>query len=230
MFIGLICLTLFLPILYLHGVRVIDNDVALLYAMAERLVNGESMILSIWDTNPPLSVLFYAPATFIKNNLNLPAYLSVSIYIFSILSFLLLLVYALLFSVKFSDRHHPLLIFYSFIFANILMPFIEFGERDQFIMCGLMILTLVQIHILHKSDVSKPILYSAAFVASILILMKPHHGLIPALMICYRLIKERQIRTLINADFIALSVTTATYIACTLIFFRDIFQTFFRPR
>jgi hypothetical protein len=56
-------------------------------------------------------------------------------------------------------------------------------------------------------------------------MLKPHHGLLPTLLLCHRMIKHKKFWTIVkDPDFISLATATVTYLLVCFLFFGDYIQ------
>ena len=96
-----------------------------------------------------------------------------------------------------------------------------FGERDHLIGIALVPFVLMQYALTKNMIIPKKIQWSVFLIGALIILLKPHHGLIPFCMIVHRLIVQKNLRVFRDADFIALTVTVLSYVALLFLAFTD---------
>lgn len=97
----------------------------------------------------------------------------------------------------------------------------QYGERDQYVGLALIPFTLMQLAITYKLPYPKALKWPVFLVGSMLILLKPHHGLIPTLLLLHRMIVQRRWTIVKDVDFLSLLMMTSSYIAATWFFFPD---------
>jgi len=89
------------------------------------------------------------------------------------------------------------------------------------IITGLLPFFLAQYTISKQAPVPKGLLHTALIFGGILILIKPHYGLVPTLVFAVRALQRGVLAVIKSPDFIILSILTASYILVCLTFFMD---------
>lgn len=209
------------PWFYLRVQQATHSDMLWLGESALRLLDGKSMSEAAYDPNPPLSILIYVLPALAQKFLALPLHIGVQIQAFTILA---LSSFALLKSLKaFSElsaysRH---ILICGYLLLNTVGAGLTFGERDQLI--GMVLPPLVAIQLGLTTRTVRPSVWVWLFsmLAALLILLKPPHGLLPAILLLHRVCVQRNLRVLRDPDFVSLSVMTVGYMAAIWIFFRD---------
>lgn len=204
----------------------LNSDHAWLLEAAQRLLNGEPMSTSFFDPNPPLSVLLYVPSVWLMESgiidKTYAHYVLTAICVF-LGTFIL---NNLLKRFESLDRDARSVLVFGFICANTILTSsgeLYFGERDQFIFIGLIILSALQILITHEKQ-TKASIKNALIVTSCtwLILLKPHYFIIPFLFLLHRLIITKHIKScIVSMDTIFMSLTTSIYLFIVFVFFTD---------
>lgn len=96
------------------------------------------------------------------------------------------------------------------------------GERDHWVAMGLVPLTLIQIALNFRLPRPGTKTLLAIIVPCALALMlKPHHGLLPAILIVHRLWRERRLPDLRDLDLIVLALIAVSYVLATIVLFPD---------
>lgn len=190
----------------------VNSDVAWLSLCAERLINGGTLTNSCYDTNPPLSVLVYAPFIWLSRITTLPNY---SFIFWVTLALIMFATYA---TYKLSRNN---ILTASFLAAVTIIPSLYYAERDHFIAIMLLPFILLQLSITKKETLNTALKYSVLILGSLALLLKPHFGLIPIFMILHRMRYQRTIWVLKDADFIVLAVSCLTYLAIIFTFYND---------
>lgn len=218
-----------LVVLWLAGVfeTALNYDHAFLLEAARRMVDGARMSEAYFDTNPPLSVIFYAPIVFMERSGLFPA--PYTIYTYTAIVITLFSIHLLRLARYYPEisSHQKIVLFFGFIIANTTLTAsreLFFGERDQFIFIGLLTILLYQDILLRKPQGFrfKPLDILILALATFCILLKPHYLLVPALMALYRLYKTRDFpKIILSPDTLVIAAVTAAYILSVFIFFPD---------
>ncbi|MFP4313489.1 MAG: hypothetical protein ACLFR0_04085 [Alphaproteobacteria bacterium] len=208
----------FLPSLY---TSVLSSDVSILVSFAERVADGMQMSKAYYDPNPPMSMLIYVPVVWIARLLDLELYRVHFFYsgFFVLLSFGLSAY--LMRRMSFIDPALRQIFLMLGLFGLFVSPSIHFGDRDHLIICGLLPFILVQICLLKYIRVNKFILVTALLLGTLGVLIKPHYGLLPTLLLAWRFWQERDWRIVLAPDFMALASGVIAYAIIIALFFSD---------
>ncbi len=201
----------------------INVDIAFLALSAERLLNGEMMSVSYYDTNPPLSILLYTPAAFLTGLSSIPLYITTILCSGFYLLISTCCTYALLKKLPWT-QHDPQkrhLILITYLFANTVAVNHDFGQRDHILGMALFPFVLAQILITLKISFSGWSKWTSLIFGSITLLLKPHYGLIPVAILLFRMAYQRRFWIIKDADFLCLATTTLSYLAIIFLFFHD---------
>lgn len=200
--------------------KVYDPDLAILTSFAQRILNGGSMSAMAYDPNPPLSFIVYMPVLWIKGLTGMAIYNANFIYSLVLLAASFVLSAALLKRFELEPAaFHTLLGLY--LITQVMVPALDFGDRDHVIMLGLIPFLLAQLAIWKKIELSKTLLYSALAFGTIAVLMKPHYGLLPTVFIVWRFFARDKMDVLRQPDFLALAGGVIAYLGILLIAFPD---------
>lgn len=188
---------------------------------AGRLLNGERMSDSYYDPNPPLSIILYTiPALISKIGL-LPIHMAVFYYTIAILAFMAFLLARIIKAVPQSDNQTLFLCVAAFIIANTTLTAITFTERDQILGMALCPFVLTQVFITKKWELPRWLRHTSLLCGAIFVLLKPHHGLLPTLILLHRAISQKRIDLWKDADFIYLACGVLAYAVLCLTYFKD---------
>ncbi len=195
-----------------------DNN-AVLIIYAERLLNGGQFGLNIFDTNPPLSILIYLPVAFAHKYLNIPIHFGNFIYP------LLLLVLSVVFAKKILNQStlktHSTFILCLFTLGVTFSAPQSWGERDLLAFFGLfpyafLIFTRTE----NKDAVSPRFALWVSIFSTVLILLKPHYGLLPLGLFIHRWLKTKSLKLIINSpEFTTPVIGTLIYALSVVVFF-----------
>lgn len=111
---------------------------------------------------------------------------------------------------------------FGFLASITILTNITYAERDHVIALGLLPFVLIQFAITRKIKLPRKILIPVLILGTLAILIKPHFGLLPTIILLNRMILQKRLFSIIkDLDFIILAVMSASYIAITIIIFPD---------
>lgn len=203
---------LLLPWVYIQSQMSVNSDVAWLSICAERLLNGGTLTHSCYDTNPPLSILIYAPFIWLSKLTAIPSYHLIFWLTLGLIGYAAAATYRL-------SQNKTLTI--AFLASITIIPSLYYAERDHFIAIILLPFILMQLSITKKEGISAFWTYSILILGSIALLLKPHFGLIPAFMFLHRMRYQRKIWIIKDIDFIILSCSCIFYLTAIFLFYSD---------
>ena len=199
----------------------ITADTLWLCDAAGRLLSGQNMADAYYDPHPPLSVLLYVLPVLASMTGLIPVYHAVFGYVLLILAGSAWLTYRILKSVPGIDHTTVMTATVALVMANTILPSISFTERDQILGILLLPFVLAQIGITKKWPMPRLLKHIALCAGALIILVKPHHGLLPTLILLHRMIRQRRISVWKDADFLYLSGAVLTYTVILFIYFSD---------
>lgn len=201
---------------------VYDSDLAILSGFAARMLEGHKFSEMYYETNPPLSIIIYAPVVLLQSISGWPVYLvNLGYTLFWVLASFAASAVLLQHIKGIETGYARHLLLAGFILTQIGIPSHEFGDRDHLAVLGLIPFTLLQILILQDQKPQFWTKYGVLIFGTIAILIKPHYGLVPALMIAYRFFRKDGFAVIKGADFIALASGVMVYAAIVIIVFND---------
>ncbi len=199
----------------------ITADTLWLCDAAGRLLSGEKMGESYYDPNPPLSVLLYVPPVLLSLTGWATVYQSVFFYVLLLLAGASFATYCILKFIPGLEATTILLITVTLIIFNTIVTSISFTERDQMIGMWLLPFVLTQIAITKKWPLPSTLKHATLLTGAVLILLKPHYGLFPALILLHRVVTQKRLNVWKDADFLYLACAVLSYAAILVIFFSD---------
>lgn len=208
---------LYIPALYS---AVISSDIAILISFAERILDGMKLSEAYYDPNPPMSMMIYIPVVLASRVFDIAVYHAHFYYTLIIVATSFGLSALLLRRIE-MDHYLRNLLMISGLAALFIAPSTAFGDRDHLIICGLLPFTLVQICFLKNIPVPGYLKYPALFLGTIGVLIKPHYGLLPSVLLAWRFIKTRDFKIVFHSDFLFLTVGVLSYAAILFIYFSD---------
>ena len=211
-----------LPMLWYQFQIALNTNHAWLLIVAERFLHGGQYGSAFYEPNPPMSILIYVPQYLMHDWFGIPLHLVP-------VSFGLAFLFAASAALYYQLQKHTLvkepaintLILLSFILAGVFMPGnIYFSERDHFVFLTLVPTLYAQLAITNGAY-ARPVLGRAGFLLSgLLLLIKPHYGLFPALIFLHRLYKTRSLKSVTHApDFQGLALSVFIYALIIVLIF-----------
>ncbi|PJB72606.1 MAG: hypothetical protein CO093_02710 [Alphaproteobacteria bacterium CG_4_9_14_3_um_filter_47_13] len=188
-FIMTLCL---LPWFVVQSQLSINGDTAWLLTAARRLLDGGMMSTDFYETNPPLSVLYHIPPVFLAKILAVPEYILVFLYFSGLIALSACAVNAVLKSWDFLETEQRYMIVAAFLVGNTILTAIALGEREHIIFLGLMPFLLAQLSLTWKHPLSRKLLWVLMIFGTFAVLLKPHYGLLPTLLLVHRMIVQKR--------------------------------------
>ena len=199
----------------------INVDIAYLTLSAGRLLAGEAMSEAYYDTNLPLSIIVQIPAALIAKITPIPLYYATTIYVFILLGLSTLATNLLLKKINEITISQRYIVLSVFIIMNTIKLGYDFGQKDHIIAMALFPLILAQVLITARIDFNNFLKCSVLFAGSLLILLKPHYGLVPAAIFLHRIFYQRRLSVFKDIDFLFLAGMALIYVASIFLFFPD---------
>lgn len=211
-----------LPWLYFRTQQTVHPDMLWLYECMTRIFHGGTMSGQAFETNPPLSLLLYFIPVTLKEYLDWPFHITGLAQSLAILTAGGAALGAALKRFAFLSEAHQLTILLGYIVANTICTNMLFGERDHLIAMILPGFALWQVLLTQQPERRPGLLtWAYLFLSSILLLLKPHYGILPVVILLHRLWQRGFLQMLRSPDFIALSISTIAYAALIWFAFRD---------
>ncbi|MGH1377654.1 MAG: hypothetical protein ACRBB3_02420 [Alphaproteobacteria bacterium] len=211
-----------IPWLLVQYQKSVNCDVSWLTVCVKRLISGLPLSQGCFDTNPPLNVLIYSPFALIAEALSIETYNAIFCGTLFLIILLTITTYKTLKYFKFFNENDRFLITLGSLCTLTIIPALSFAERDHFIAIAILPFVLTQLAITYKYSSSWFLKYFTIIVGSVLILIKPHFGLIPAFIFIHRAVYYKSILKVIKSpDFIILSIFSTSYLLIVYFFFRD---------
>ncbi len=204
-----------LPFEYL---KAITPDIFWLMGAAGKLLHGARMVDAVYDPSPPLSIAVYIPA-YLLSHCGISEELAVIVTTLAYAFVSCLAVYAL--GRRIVGRDEALVVTISFFLAETVLSTAEFGQRDQIIVFSLLPFVLGQILLTRRIACPRLLLYVVFASGAVLVLLKPHFGLVPAVFLIHRGIVQKRWSVVRDPDFVLLSLFSILYVASVWLFFRD---------
>lgn len=205
----------------------LHSDLVWLYEAFARFAGGQSMAQSIFEPNPPLSLLTYALPYMISTLTGISAQITIFVYVMLLLALAALSVGFIVMRLTRGDQIACVAIVGGFIVSQSLMTNMLYGERDHLLALGLIPFVLFQYALNRGLVVPASWRWPVFMIGAFLILLKPHHGLIPFLMVLDGVRRTRSFTVLWRADTLSLVVMVLVYALLLLFVFPDYVSTIF---
>ncbi len=198
-----------------------NHDVFWLFTGYKRLMAGETMLQSFYETNPPLSVFIYTPAFWLADHAWLSLPRAIILYTTTLLALALTAtVYAVRY-ISTLSRHQVLLICAGMLVCGTLMAGSNYGQRDHYLALAavpVVLLLLGRTLAPRRMNITDIAILA---IGTLFLLLKPYYGLLPAFLMLHRAVSQRRFAALWDGDFVIMALVTAGYAACVYIFFND---------
>lgn len=209
------------PWLYVHTQAMVNGNVAWLLIAAGRMLDGLSMAQSIYETNPPMSILFYTPHVLAMRFFHLPPEIGPPLVTALMLLLSLLASAKILKGFEYLNALERNAVLIAQTVALTSLSAIYFMDREHLMLMALIPFLLSQLALTEKRPPPPALLWPVMIAGAFAVLVKPHYGLLPAALILHRLIAHRNLNLLRQPDFAILAIATLAYIALIALAFRD---------
>ena len=199
----------------------LHSDLVWLYEGFVRLMSGQAMAQSIFEPNPPLSLFTYAIPYGLSALTGLPSYITIFVYVMAMLGAAAVVVKYVVTKITGPNSFAPLLVTSAFVISQSIMTTSLYGERDHLIAIALVPFVLMQYALTKGLVIPQKLQWPIFLIGAVVILLKPHHGLIPFFMIIHRMLRQNNLRFLHDADFLSLAFVTLTYVVLLFFCFVD---------
>lgn len=216
-----IAFAILLPWLIVQSQAMLNGNVSWLLIAAERMVNGESALQSIYESNPPLSIIIYIPHILFSRllYLDIPTAAMILSALFIIISLTATSKILKFFSCLNVNEQRALL--FGATSSITVITSIYFMDREHFMMMALIPFILCQYALTYKIPLPRSLLWPVLALGSIMLLVKPHYGVLPVAFFCHRMIVQRKLLIFKDPDFIALLTATIAYVLALITFYQD---------
>lgn len=210
-----------IPWLYNRITMSLAGNITWLLIGADRIFQGQSFLQHVYETNPPLCVFIYLPHVLLSYVLSLSLPTAATITTLAMIGLSVLTSSEILKRLTFISplERHAMTV--TIIASLTLLSDVFFADREHLVLLALVPFLLCQYAMTEKVKLPAVILYPTLLAGTIMILVKPHYGLLAVFMFLQRLIRQRRISIVLDHDFLLLSVMTVCYIGFVFIFHHD---------
>ncbi|MDB5491668.1 MAG: hypothetical protein JWO78_1517 [Micavibrio sp.] len=217
----LILLAALVPWFIVRIQQAANSDILWLCEALHRYFSGCSLSDCAFETNPPLSLLIYTLPVLGQDWLGLPLHYTVFLQTCAILLFSTWATYKILTAWGKLQANDIYIIVTAYLLANTVGSSLYFGERDHLVGMALVPFVLMQLTLTYNLKRAGNLKWTVFLFGGLFILVKPHHGLLPSLLLLQRLFHRRNLSVLRDADFLTLAVMTPLYMAFVALAFPD---------
>lgn len=210
-----------LPWLYLRSQQATQSDMLWLTEALQRVLAGGKMSEVAYETNPPLSLVIYILPVLAKSFLPIPLHYAAFAQTLILTIFSTFAVHKIITAWKVFQAAEINIMTAAYLLAVTVMVSIYYGERDHLLALGLVPFVLLQVSLTFKLPRPKGWTMPVLAVGAIVILLKPHHGLLPTIMLAHRAITQRRLSVVFDADFLSLALAVLSYLALIFLVFPD---------
>lgn len=199
----------------------LNGNVTWLLIAAERLINGETLLSSYYETNPPLSILIYTPFVFVAKITNIasPVITALLTYILALGS--LLLTERILRRFEWLNTTDRLIFIGAFMVGITSVANVFFADREHLMVMAMMPFILCQYALGEKIKLPNTILIISLTIGTIAFLVKPHYGILPASILLFRAISQKRPSVIKDPDFLFLAIGLLCYLSILFLVFSD---------
>ncbi|QQG36569.1 MAG: hypothetical protein HYS17_01920 [Micavibrio aeruginosavorus] len=205
----------------------LHSDLVWLYEAFARWIGGATMTGSVFEPNPPLSLFSYALPYVLSSLTGVEAHYTIFIYVMALLALSALATGYVVMKLTRGDQAATALVVAAFLLSQTVMTNALYGERDHLVALGLVPFVLLQYALNRGIRIAAYWRWPVFILGAFLILLKPHHGLIPFLMVLDGLRRNPGWRNFLRADFISLSALVLAYAVLLYFVFPDYIQVIF---
>ncbi len=204
----------------------INGDTAWLLIAARRFLQGDSYTSGFFENNPPLSIWVHAPPVLLTMLTGIPLWYAAPVFFTLLIAASLYLSCRILEQWDFFDDAPRRALLFGFITGATIVPSVSFGERDHLILLGVMPFVLAQLSLTWNLLLPKKLRWVAFIFGAVLILLKPHFGIVPVALLLHRMVKHKKIFGIFkDRDFVVLAGTTLVYAGAIFYFTPDYITT-----
>jgi hypothetical protein len=210
-----------LPWLVTLCTHVTNFDGVWLTTCAARLLDGGTLVSDCYENNPPLSIVAYFVPALLEKFAGIPKSAGLVIYGMGLTILSVLAAGVILRAQNILPAAQQGVLLLAWLIANTVLTGQWFGERDHFVLLGLLPFVLIQLGITYGWPLPRRWKWPALVIGAVAILIKPHYGVVPIFFLAHRMWKQKRVMVFGDADFLALAWMTAAYAAMLVLFFSD---------
>ena len=179
------------------------------------------MAQGFYETNPPLSVLVYAPAFLLAQHGIMTLAHSILVYGLLLVGLSVVATYKAITKWDFLSGVDKGVICALLLLGGTIMTNPEFGQRDHLLALGAVPLCCVLLSRTWGFESDRGWTLAILVVGTLLLLLKPYYGLLPAFLMGHRMLTRRNFMAAFDYDFLIMAGVTVTYALGLYVFFND---------
>lgn len=209
------------PWIYFRSQQTTHSDMLWLCEVLRRFLDGIPLSEGGYESNPPLSMLVYILPVLAKSWLGFPLHYAIFIQTTLLIALSSIAVYKIMAAWNVLEKQTVQVIAAGYILAMTVGASLYHGERDHLVALGLVPFILAQITLTFKLPRARGCMAPVFAVGAVLILLKPHHGLIPTLLLAHRAVRQHRLSVVFDTDFVSLAIAVLAYAALIFTVFPD---------
>ncbi|MDH5722074.1 MAG: hypothetical protein OEY94_01970 [Alphaproteobacteria bacterium] len=220
----LICFAFLIVLLYWASIQfffTLNGNVTWLLIAAERFLNGEILLNSYYETNPPLSFLIYTPFVLISKITGIASPIITTTVTYILVCGSLFLTERILRCFDWLDAIDRYVFIGAFMIGITSVANVFFADREHLMVMAMMPFLLCQYAISKDIKLPRIALFISLSLGTIAFLVKPHYGILPFIILCSRAFQQKRIGVIFDQDFMFLAIGTLLYLCVLFLFFND---------
>ena len=198
-----------------------NSDILWLTTELGRVLHGQSMTQAAYEPNPPLSLLTTLPPLLLSLA-DVPLHYAIIMWGFVAVTLSVMAQTHILRRQGVLTLPQILVCGAAFVAAEtVCTSGTNLGERDHLIALALLPFVLLQLAISDGLPWPRRTGWAVFGVGALLVMLKPHYGLLPTIIIARRAWRRRSFNVVRDPDFLALAAGVVVSVAITLLFFGD---------
>jgi len=205
----------------------VNGNVAWLSLCAQRWLSMKDVSLSeiCYDSNPPLSILLYAPSHYLSSLTGSEEYYAIYASALTLIAVCCIIIFNIARNFSFFSPCERLLILACYILSVTITSSISFADKDHIIAILLLPFSLTQLSMTWRFHLHTALKYTALSLGSLAIMIKPHFIILPLLFLSHRAWTQKRWQVVFDPDSILLIAFSLLYAAVLIIFFQDFLTT-----
>ncbi len=155
-----------------------NGDTAWLMHAAARFLDGQALYTQVFETNPPLAILIYAPPVWMARSVGGAAQLWTHAWVIGIVALSLATVWRLCRRAGVRSRHARLALISALAFALLIMPSRMFAQREHIAAALLLVYLVASAATARRGRIGVGMTLLAALAGAAAMAIKPHFALV----------------------------------------------------
>ena len=178
------------------------------------------MTEAYYDNNPPMCYMVFVPVILLTK-LGLPLWTALTLFTFLVAGVSLTLLASVLRLWPDLSLQRYWGVLAAWALGALLLSRYEFGQKDHFIALTILPFLLLQLAITEHKKIPLFLMGAVCLLAVPCLLVKPHYGLLPVLLLSHRMWLQRRLSIIFDFDFLALACGVILYGLAIAIWFPD---------